>query len=63
MILNLLIPQIKLFLQKDINFEIISFWVKRIDYEVLILKSFIWMIGRGGKVNVMVIISGEDFIK
>ena len=60
MILDALILQSKLFLSGDMEIDILN--VDRMDNspDKLILKNYTSMIGTGGKLNLMVIISFED---
>ena len=57
MILDSLILQTKLLLQEDMKLEIINLETIRADYETLTLKEFTSMIGVGGKINLMAVIS------
>ena len=57
MILDSLILQTKLLLQEDMKLEIVNLETIRADYETLTLKEFTSMIGVGGKINLMTVIS------
>lgn len=57
MILDSLILQTKLLLQEDMKLEILDVETIRADYEVLTLKDFTSMIGIGGKISLMAVIS------
>jgi chemotaxis protein CheX len=57
MILDSLILQTKLLLQEDMKLEIVNLETIRTDYETLTLKEFTSMIGVGGKINLMAVIS------
>ena len=57
MILDSLILQTKLLLQEDMKLEIVNLVTIRADYETLTLKEFTSMIGVGGKINLMTVIS------
>lgn len=57
MILDSLILQTKLLLQEDMKLEIVNLETIRADYETLTLKEFTSMIGVGGKINLMAVIS------
>lgn len=57
MILDSLILQTKLLLQEDMCLEILDVETVRADYEVLALKEFTSMIGIGGKISLMTVIS------
>ena len=57
MILDSLILQTKLLLQEDMKLEIVNLETIRVDYETLILKEFTSMIGVGGKIKLMAVIS------
>ena len=57
MILDSLILQTKLLLQEDMKLEILDVETIRADYEVLTLKDFASMIGIGGKISLMAVIS------
>lgn len=57
MILDSLILQTKLLLQEDMKLEILDVETTKSDYEVLTLKEFTSMIGVGGKISLMTVIS------
>jgi chemotaxis protein CheX len=57
MILDSLILQTKLLLQEDMKLEIVNLETIRADYETLTLKEFTSMIGVGGKIKLMAVIS------
>ncbi len=57
MILDSLILQTKLFLQEDMDITIKDIDTKILDTEQLSLKQYTSMIGVGGKLNLMVVIS------
>ncbi len=57
MILDSLILQTKLLLQEDMRLEILDVETTKSDYEVLSLKEFTSMIGVGGKISLMTVIS------
>lgn len=57
MILDSLILQTKLLLQEDMHLEIMDVETTRADYAVLTLKEFTSMIGVGGKISLMTVIS------
>lgn len=57
MILDSLILQTKLFLQEDMNLEINEVLTSQPESEVLSLKEFTSMIGVGGKISLMTVIS------
>ena len=60
MILDSFILQTKLLLHEDMHLEIIDVETKKADYEVLILKEFTSMIGVGGKINLITVISFDS---
>ena len=60
MLLDALILQTKLFLSEDMEMEIISVDIENESIDKLILKDYTSMIGTGGKLNIMVIISYEE---
>ena len=60
MILDSLILQTKLLLHEDMHLEIIDVETKKADYEVLVLKEFTSMIGVGGKINLITVISFDS---
>lgn len=60
MILDALILQTKLFLQGDMDIEITDINSSVLDTQQLILKQHTSMIGIGGKLNLMSIISFDD---
>ncbi len=60
MILDSLILQTKLFLQEDMDININDIDTKILDTEQLSLKQYTSMIGVGGKLNLMVVISFDD---
>ena len=60
MILESLILQTKLLLHEDMHLEIIDVETKKADYEVLVLKEFTSMIGVGGKINLITVISFDS---
>lgn len=62
MILDALILQSKLFLSEDMNIKIKNIDVENSAPDKLILKDYTSMIGTGGKLNLMVVISFEDSI-
>jgi len=57
MVLDALILQAKLFLQEDMSVDIINITVEEKDYPKLVLKDYTSMIGTGGKLTVMIVIS------
>lgn len=57
MILDSLILQTKLLLQEDMKLEILDVETTKSEYEVLSLKEFTLMIGIGGKISLMAVIS------
>ena len=57
MILDSLILQTKLLLQEDMKLEILDVETTKSEYEVLSLKEFTSMIGIGGKISLMAVIS------
>ena len=57
MILDSLILQTKLLLQEDMKLEILDVETTKSDYDVLTLKEFTSMIGVGGKISLMTVIS------
>lgn len=57
MILDSLILQTKLLLQEDMKLEILDVETTKSEYDVLSLKEFNSMIGVGGKISLMTIIS------
>ena len=57
MILDSLILQTKLLLQEDMKLEILDVETTKSEYEVLSLKDFTSMIGVGGKISLMTVIS------
>lgn len=57
MILDSLILQTKLLLQEDMKLEILDVETTKSDYNVLTLKEFTSMIGVGGKISLMTVIS------
>jgi CheY-specific phosphatase CheX len=62
MILDSLILQAKLFLTEDMNIEINNVDMSQIDSDQLNLKQHTSMIGVGGKLNLMAVISFDDDI-
>ena len=60
MILDSLLLQTKLFLQEDMGLEILEIETIRADCEALSLKNHTSMIGVGGKLNLMTVISFDD---
>lgn len=60
MILDSLILQAKLFLQEDMGMEIKDVTTFNSEEEKLTLKDYTSMIGAGGELNILVIISYED---
>lgn len=60
MILDSLILQTKLFLLEDMNIEINEVIISQPESEVLSLKEFTSMIGVGGKISLMTVISFEE---
>ena len=60
MILDSFILQTKLLLHEDMHLEIIDVETKKADYEVLVLKEFTSMIGVGGKINLITVISFDS---
>ena len=60
MILDALILQTKLFLSEDMDIEIKNIEIADSSSDKLILKDYTSMIGVGGKLNMMVIISFEN---
>lgn len=60
MILDSLILQTKLLLQEDMKLEILDVETTKSDYEVLTLKEFTSMIGVGGKISLMTVISFDS---
>lgn len=60
MVLDSLILQAKLFLQEDMGMEVLDVVVSDPDTDKLMLKNHTSMIGVGGKINLMIIISYED---
>ena len=62
MILDALIIQTKLFLTEDMDIEINKIDILDDNQEKLILKNYTSMIGTGGKLNLMIIISCEDIL-
>ena len=60
MILDSLLLQTKLFLQEDMGLEILEIETIRADCEALSLKNHPSMIGVGGKLNLMTVISFDD---
>ncbi len=59
MILEALILQSKLFLSEDMDIRIKGVKINDIGQEKLILKEYTSMIGTGGKLNLMIVISFE----
>ncbi len=59
MILDALVLQAKLFLQEDMEINIVGTKIMDNSPDKLILKDYTSMIGTGGKLNMMVIISFE----
>lgn len=57
MILDSLILQTKLLLQEDMKLEILDVETTKSEYDVLSLKEFTSMIGVGGKISLMTVIS------
>ena len=60
MILDSLILQVKLFLQEDMDIEIKNIDIIEIDSQQLNLKQHTSMIGVGGKLNLMAVISFDE---
>jgi CheY-specific phosphatase CheX len=60
MILESLILQTKLFLQEDMGLEILTVDTSAFDSEALSLNQHTSMIGVGGKLNLMTVISFDD---
>lgn len=60
MIIDSLILQTKLLLQEDMNLEILDIKTINTEYEALPLKEFTSMIGVGGKINLMTVISFDE---
>jgi chemotaxis protein CheX len=60
MILDALILQSKLFLSEDMGIEINNITIDELNPDKLILKDYTSMIGTGGNLNLMVIISYES---
>ncbi len=60
MILESLILQTKIFLQEDLSLDIVSIEETIFDSQTLHLKQYTSMIGVGGTINLMVIISFEE---
>ncbi|MFK5984387.1 MAG: chemotaxis protein CheX [Pseudomonadota bacterium] len=59
MILDALILQSKLFLSEDMDISIKEVEINQAGQEKLILKDYTSMIGTGGKLNLMIVISFE----
>ncbi len=57
MILDSLILQTKLLLQEDMKLEILDVQTTKSEYDILTLKEFTSMIGVGGKISLMTVIS------
>ena len=62
MLLDSLILQMKLFLQEDMDIEVKKVIVDEANVDKLVLKHYTSMIGVGGKLNLMVVISFENEI-
>ena len=62
MLLDSLILQTKLFLQDDMDIEVKDVIVDKENADKLVLKHYTSMIGVGGKLNLMVVISFENAI-
>jgi len=60
MILDSLILQTKLFLQEDMDIEVGDTSIQEVDSDHLSLKQHTSMIGVGGKLNLMAVISFDD---
>ena len=60
MILDSLVLKAKLLLHEEMHLEIIDVETKKADYEVLVLKEFTSMIGVGGKINLITVISFDS---
>lgn len=60
MILDALLLQVKLFLQEDMEIQIQNTDIKNSDIDRLHLRDYTSMIGVGGKLNLMVVISYEQ---
>ena len=60
MILDALILQSKLFLSEDMDIEVNEVVVEDASPDKLMLKDYTSMIGTGGKLNIMVVISFEN---
>lgn len=60
MIIDSLILQTKLLLQEDMKLEILDVETVSTNYDVLPLKVFTSMIGVGGKINLMTVISFDE---
>ena len=60
MILDALILQSKLFLSEDMDIEVQQVDIMDNSPDKLILKNYTSMIGTGGKLNLMIVISFED---
>lgn len=60
MILESLLLQTKLFLQEDMGLEIVSMTQSALESQTLHLKQHTSMIGVGGTLNLMVVISFEE---
>ncbi|MGE4444592.1 MAG: chemotaxis protein CheX [Candidatus Altimarinota bacterium] len=60
MILDSLILQTKLLLQEDMKLKILEVEIIRTNYNILLLKEFTSMIGVGGKINLMTVISFDE---
>lgn len=60
MIIDSLILQTKLLLQEDMKLEILDVETVITNYDVLPLKVFTSMIGVGGKINLMTVISFDE---
>jgi len=62
MILDSLILQTKLFLSEDMGFEELKVEIQDDNSNKLVLKDYTSMIGTGGKLNLMLIISYENVL-
>lgn len=60
MIIDSLLLQVKLFLQEDMSIEIEDAQIIDKDNDKVILKDYTSMIGVGGKLNLMVIVSYDN---
>jgi CheY-specific phosphatase CheX len=60
MILDSLILQIKLLLQEDMCLEIINVETRKVEYKALELKEYTSMIGVGGKISLITVISFDS---